>query len=114
MDEGRDMTDGLRVRVLELGIAVTPAPGIHGVCPQAPSVEMQNFADELKGWVAWGVLSLILIAAIVSIGSILAGRIFAHPHGSRYGAIGLTVTVICAVLYVTVPAVLAGIIGSGC
>jgi hypothetical protein len=35
-------------------------------------------------------------------------------HGSRYGAIGLTVTVICAVLYVTVPAVLAGIIGSGC
>jgi hypothetical protein len=103
---------GLQVRLFEMWIAA--APGLGTVCPKAPSKEMQTFADELLGWVAWGVLALILIAALVSIGSILAGRIFAHPHGSRYGAIGLTVTVISAVLYVTVPAVLAGIVGSGC
>jgi hypothetical protein len=110
--KGSEMGDGLRVRVLELWVGA--APGIGAVCPKAPSAQMQTFADEIKGWVAWGVLALILIAAVVSIGSILAGRIFAHPHGSRYGAIGLTVTVVCAVLYVTVPAVLAGIVGAGC
>jgi hypothetical protein len=84
------------------------------VCPQAPP-GMQNYVDSVTGWVMWGVLAILVIAGFVSIGSILAGRIFAHPHGSRYGAIGLTVTVICAVLYVTVPTVLNSIVaGAEC
>jgi hypothetical protein len=42
------------------------------------------------------------------------GRIFSHPHASRYGAMGLAITVICAVLYVTILGILGGITGSGC
>ena len=82
------------------------------VCPrEIPG--MKPYVDAVTGWVAWGVLAILTVAGLVSIGSILAGRIFAHPHGSRYGAIGLTVTVICAVLYVTVPTILGGIVTSG-
>jgi hypothetical protein len=88
---------------------------VAAVCPQAPSPEIQVYVDNITGWVMWGVLTILAIAAFVSIGSILVGRIFAHPHGSRYGAIGLTVTVICAVLYVTVPPILGAIVtGAGC
>jgi hypothetical protein len=81
-------------------------------CPKAPP-GTQVYVDDVTGWIAWGVLAILTVAALVSIGSILVGRIFAHPHGSRYGAIGLTVTVICAVLYVTVPAILGSIVTSG-
>ena len=35
------------------------------------------------------VFLLIGIGAVVSLGSILVGRIFSHPHASRYGAMGV-------------------------
>ena len=53
-----------------------------GVCPKAPP-GMQHYQDEITSWVKWGVLGLIIVAAVVSIGSILIGRIFSHPHASR-------------------------------
>ena len=84
-----------------------------GVCPQAPP-GMQTYSDQVTSWVKWGVLALIGIAAVVSIGSILIGRIFSHPHASRAGSMGLGITVICAILYVTVLGILTGITGSGC
>jgi bacteriorhodopsin len=84
-----------------------------GVCPKAPP-GMQQYQDQVTSWVKWGVLGLIVIAAVVSIGSILIGRIFSHPHASRYGAMGLGIVVICAILYVTVLGILGGITGSGC
>jgi len=84
-----------------------------GVCPAAPP-GMQTFADQITAWVKWGVLALVVLAAVVSIGSILIGRIFSHPHASRYGAMGLAVTIMSAVLYVTVLVILASITGSGC
>ena len=84
-----------------------------GVCPQAPP-GTQVFSDEVEGWIKWGVLALVILAALISIGSILIGRIFSHPHASRYGAMGLGITVICAILYVVIPPILAGITGSGC
>jgi hypothetical protein len=84
-----------------------------GVCPKAPP-GMQKYQDEVISWVKWGVLGLIVIAAVVSIGSILIGRIFSHPHASRYGSMGLGIVVICAILYVTILGILSGIIGSGC
>jgi hypothetical protein len=83
------------------------------VCPQAPP-GMQTYSDQITGWVKWGVLALIIMAALVSIGSILIGRIFSHPHASRYGAMGLGIVVLAAVLYVTILGILAGITGSGC
>ncbi len=84
-----------------------------GVCPKAPP-GMQAYANEITSWVKWGVLALIIIAALVSIGSILIGRIFSHPHASRYGAMGLGIVVMAAILYVTILGILAGITGSGC
>jgi len=75
---------------------------------------MQQYQEQVTSWVKWGVLGLIVIAAVVSIGSILIGRIFSHPHASRYGAMGLGIVVICAILYVTVLGILGGITGSGC
>jgi hypothetical protein len=84
-----------------------------GVCPKAPP-GMQQYQDQVTSWVKWGVLGLIVIAAVLSIGSILIGRIFSHPHASRYGAMGLGIVVICAILYVTVLGILGGITGSGC
>jgi len=84
-----------------------------GVCPQAPP-GMQAYTNQIEGWVKWGVLALIIMAALVSIGSILVGRIFSHPHASRYGALGLGVVLLAAVLYVTVLGILGGITGSGC
>lgn len=84
-----------------------------GICPKAPP-GMQGFQDQITAWIKWGVLALIIAAALVSIGSILIGRIFSHPHASRYGAMGLAITVVCAILYVTVLGILAGITGSGC
>lgn len=84
-----------------------------GVCPKAPP-GMQGYSDQVTGWVKWGVLALIIIAALVSIGSILIGRIFSHPHASRYGAMGLGIVVLAAILYVTILGILGGITGSGC
>jgi len=83
------------------------------VCPKAPP-GMQTYSDQVTSWVKWGVLALIIVAALVSIGSILIGRIFSHPHASRFGAMGLGIVVLAAILYVTILGVLAGITGSGC
>lgn len=96
-------------------LTTTPASGraLAGVCPTAPP-GMQTYADQITAWVKWGVLALIVIAAVVSIGSILLGRIFSHAHASRFGAMGLAVTVISAILYVTVLTIVTSITGSGC
>jgi hypothetical protein len=83
------------------------------VCAKAPP-GTDAYANEVQSWVKWGVLILIIVAALASIGSILIGRIFSHPHASRYGAIGLGVVVLAAILYVVVPGILHGITGKGC
>jgi hypothetical protein len=75
---------------------------------------MQAFADQVTGWVKWGVLALLGISAVVSLGAILAGRIFSHPHASRYGAMGVAVVVMVAITYTVILVVLRSITGSGC
>jgi hypothetical protein len=83
------------------------------VCPEAPP-GMQAFADDVTAWVKWGVLALIGIGAVVSLGSILVGRIFSHPHASRYGAMGVAVVVMVAITYTVILVILDSITGSGC
>ena len=83
------------------------------VCPAAPP-GMQGFADDVTAWVKWGVLALIGIGAVVSLGSILVGRIFSHPHASRYGAMGVAVVVMVAIAYTVILVILDSITGSGC
>ena len=83
------------------------------VCPEAPP-GTQAFADDVTAWVKWGVLTLIGISAIVSLGAVLAGRIFSHPHASRYGAMGVAVVVMVAITYTVILVILDSITGSGC
>ena len=102
------------VLVLGAGPATaTPAEFNAAVCPAAPP-GMQGFADDVTAWVKWGVLALIGIGAVVSLGSILVGRIFSHPHASRYGAMGVAVVVMVAIAYTVILVILDSITGSGC
>jgi hypothetical protein len=86
---------------------------LTNVCPQAPP-GLGRWDDQILGWVKSGTLALIAIAGFVSIGAIVVSRVFAHPHGSRYGAMGLAITVLCAILFVSIYAILTGITGTGC
>ncbi len=89
------------------------AQTLPAVCPSAPP-GMQAYQDQVIGWVKWGVIAIIVISALVSLGAIGVGKIFAMPHASSRGAIGLAVAVIMAILFVTILGVIAGIVGSGC
>ena len=90
-----------------------PAEITAAVCPAAPP-GVQGFADDVTAWVKWGVLALIGIGAVVSLGSVLVGRIFSHPHASRYGAMGVAVVVMVAITYTVILTILDSITGSGC
>ena len=99
--------------VLSSGPA-TAAPEITAaVCPEAPP-GVEAFADQVTAWVKWGVLALIGIAAVVSLGSVLVGRMFSHPHASRFGAMGVAVVVMVAITYTVILVILGSITGSGC
>lgn len=83
------------------------------VCPAAPP-GMQTYQDQVISWVKWGVIGLIIASALVSVGAIVIGKIFALPHASSRGAIGVAVAIIAAILFVTIVAIINGIVGSGC
>ena len=93
--------------------SAAPVEPSAAVCPKAPP-GAQTFVDDVTAWVKWGVLALIGISAVVSLGSILAGRIFSHPHASRYGAMGVAVVVMVAIAYTVILVILNSITGSGC
>lgn len=86
---------------------------LANVCPKAPP-GLGQWDDTILGWVKWGTLALIAIAGFCSIAAIVVGRALAHPNGSRLGAMGLAVTVLCAILFVAIYGILTGIIGKGC
>jgi uncharacterized membrane protein len=86
---------------------------LAAVCPAAPP-GMQTYQDQVIGWIKWGVIALIIATALVSIGAIGVGKIFAMPHASSRGAIGVAVSIIMAILFVTITAVINGVVGSGC
>ena len=100
--------------VLTAGPATAvPVELTAAVCPEAPP-GVEAFADQVTAWVKWGVLALIGIAAVVSLGSVLVGRMFSHPHASRYGAMGIAVVVMVAITYTVILVILGSITGSGC
>lgn len=99
--------------VLLAGPAGAAPERLAAVCPKAPP-GVQGFADDVTAWVKWGVLALLGIGAVVSLGSILVGRIFAHPQAARYGAMGIAVVVMVAITYTVILIILGSITGSGC
>lgn len=83
------------------------------VCPVAPP-GAQQYADQLTGYVLSGVLALFVVGVVVSIGAIVAGRIFAMPHASKAGVVGLAVIFLAAIAYMIMPAIVSAVTGSGC
>lgn len=83
------------------------------VCPIAPGNAAQ-YVDQITGYVLWGVGVLFLIAIVVGLGAVLAGRVFGMPHASKVGIISLVVVFIAAIAYLTLPGMLTALLGAGC
>ena len=83
------------------------------VCPLAPP-GAQQYADQITGYVLWGVGILFIVGVVVAIGAIVAGRIFSMPHASKAGIVSIFVAMLAGIAYMVVPGIVASILGSGC
>ena len=77
------------------------------VCPVAPG-DAQKYIDQITGYVLWGVGVLFLLAIVVGVGAIVAGRLFSMPHASRVGVISVVVVFVAAIAYLILPGMLTG------
>lgn len=93
--------------------ATRAAAALPSVCPVAPP-GAQEYVDTLTGYVLWGVIALFVVGVVVSIGGVVGGRVFAMPHASKAGAVGVAVVFVCAVAYMVLPGMLSAITGAGC
>ena len=83
------------------------------VCPVAPP-GAEKYANQISGYVLWGVGALFLVGVVVSVGAIVAGRVFNMPHASKTGVVGIFVILLAAVAYVVAPGIIDAILGNGC
>lgn len=83
------------------------------VCPVATG-DAQKYIDQITGYVLWGVGVLFLLAIVVGVGAIVAGRLFSMPHASRVGVISVVVVFVAAIAYLILPGMLTGLLGVGC
>lgn len=84
------------------------------VCPVAPE-GAQGLVDQIIGWIAWALVWVAFPAGILlSIGAIIVGKWISHPGAAKAGVIGLFVVIAAAILYITVPGIVAGFLGEGC
>jgi len=97
---------------LLLAVASAP-PALAAVCPQAPP-GTQQFADDITSWVKWGVLALIGIGAVGSIGAVAFGRFMHNTQVSRFGTTGTLAAVCCAIAYGVILVIVDSIVGTGC
>jgi len=83
------------------------------ICPVAPG-NAQRYVDQITGYVLWGVGILFLIAIVVAVGAIVAGRVFSMPHASKVGVVSIVVVFLSAIAYLVLPGLLTAMMGSGC
>ena len=83
------------------------------VCPRAPG-DAQRYVDQITGYVLWGVGILFVIAVVIAIGAIVAGRLFSIPHASKVGVVSIVVVFIAAIGYLVLPGMLRALLGTGC
>ena len=84
-----------------------------GLCPKAPT-GVEPFVNDFQSWIQWGVLAIILMAAVAGAGMLVFGRVTGHPKGARLGLEVIMVVILGAVLYVIIPGIVTGITGKGC
>ncbi len=114
LGEALTVLAGLVLILMVLAGPAAAAPDVYAaVCPQAPP-GTQDFADQVVGWVKWGVIIIIGLGGLVSVGALAGGRIFNNPHASSKGAVGLTWAVAAAIAYGVFYLIINEIIGSGC
>lgn len=83
------------------------------ICPIAPP-GAQGYADQLMGYLLWGIGILFLLGVLVGIGSVVGGRAFAMPHASRAGVVGIVLVFAAIVAYLVLPGIVRAMTGSGC
>ncbi len=96
-----------------LTIASYHAATLPAVCPKAPP-GAQVHVDSIMGYVLWGVLILFVLGIVISIATVVAGRVFGMPHASRAGVVGVVIVFIAAIGYLILPGILDAMLGSGC
>lgn len=83
------------------------------ICPTAPE-GAQAYADQLMGYVLWGVVILFVLGVIIGIGAVVAGRVFSMPHASKAGIVSIVVVFIAVIGYLILPGIVESMTGSGC
>ncbi|MCM3555922.1 hypothetical protein M3697_12525 [Janibacter melonis] len=83
------------------------------VCPKAPP-GAQTYADQLMGYVLWGVVALFVLGVVIGIGALVAGRIFSMPHASKAGIVSIVVVFLAVLGYLILPPMVETMTGSGC
>ncbi len=91
-------------------MAVLPGAPFPNPTPAAPA-GVSDQVSGIVGYVKWGVLVVIIMAAFVGVGAVAGGRVFSHHGASRIGISILVSTVIASVLYVGIYSFLVSITG---
>jgi|JI9StandDraft_1071089.scaffolds.fasta_scaffold219275_2 hypothetical protein len=94
-------------------VLTLPAEKPGEICPDAPAA-MADAVTDLGGYVLFAVLGLVAVTIAASIGLMFAGKAANSPAMTRTGAGGLLVVLLGGILWVTVPGIFDGIIGTGC
>lgn len=89
------------------------AKDVGDVCAKAPA-GVETYANEIIGWIKWGVLAVIIGGGFASTGAMVVGKITSSGRAAQMGASGLFWCVIGAIAFVTIYAILNGIVGKGC
>lgn len=83
------------------------------ICPVAPP-GAQKYADQLMGYLLWGVGILFILGVIVGIAAIVGGRVFSMPHASKAGVVGVVLVFVAIIAYLVLPGIVRAMTGSGC
>jgi ABC-type dipeptide/oligopeptide/nickel transport system permease subunit len=83
------------------------------VCPKAPP-GAQKYADDVMGYVLWGVGIVFFLGLVIAVASLVAGRIVNMPHATKMGIVGIVMVIVGAIVYVVAPGIVNGILGNGC
>lgn len=89
------------------------AEGVANVCAQAPT-GVKPYVDDIIGWIKYGVIAIIIGAGFASTGALIVGKFAQMGRAAQVGASGLFWTVIGAIAFVVIYAILNGIVGNGC
>lgn len=89
------------------------AEGISDVCAKAPT-GVQPYVNDLLGWLKYGVLAVIIGAGFLSTGALVVGKFAQMGRAAQVGATGIFWTVVGAIAFVCIYAILNAIVGNGC